>query len=190
MRLFVLSLNGSPHSDGNCAALLKYIGKILADNGAEYKIINVSEAVLSAKSPFCTACSSPCKGVCFKGTALETAFEDMIRADFIIAASPVYFGTVSAQLKALFDKSRAIRGKLTGKSGSAIAVGGARFGGQETTIKAVHDMLLVHGMSIVGDGSAESGAGHQGVCASAPASEDTFAFTRAEALAERIISLK
>ncbi len=184
----VVAINGSPHKNGNVAFMLNYIGEKLTDLGVEFKIISAMEAVLSAKTPFCTACSSPCSKICYQGTKLEIAFEDLANADFVILASPVYFGTVSAQLKAFFDKTRWIRQNklLINKHGAAISIGAAKYGGQETTLRALHDMMLVHGMSIVGDGSFESGAGHHGVCASLPIKDDHNAFARANALVERI----
>ena len=43
-----------------------------------------------------------------------------------------------------------------------------RFGGQETTIKAIHDLMLVQGLIIVGDGHRDFDSGHQGACAQRP----------------------
>jgi multimeric flavodoxin WrbA len=187
--MFVLAINGSPHKNGNVAFMLNYIGEKLTDLGLEFKVVNAMEAVLCAKTPFCTACSTPCNRSCFEGTRLEEAFEDLVKADFVILSSPVYFGTASAQIKAFFDKTRDIRGKklLINKPAAAVSVGASKYGGQETTIKALHDIMLVQGMSIVGDGSMQSGAGHHGVCASLPIKEDKFAFERANALVERIL---
>ena len=55
--------------------------------------------------------TNPCSGVCYKGTELEEAFELLEKADGVIFGSPVYFGTVSAQMKAFADKARGLRGK-------------------------------------------------------------------------------
>jgi len=40
---------------------------------------------------------------------LEEAYEILKKADAIVMGSPVYFGSVSAQLKAFFDKTRKLR---------------------------------------------------------------------------------
>lgn len=53
-------------------------------------------------------------------------------------------------------------------------------------MKAIHDMLLVQGMSIVGEGASDEDAGHQGVCAQNPADEDSFAIERARILGKRL----
>ena len=49
--------------------------------------------------------------VLVKGTKLEEAYETLKRADAIVMGSPVYFGSVSAQLKAFFDKTKKLRGE-------------------------------------------------------------------------------
>jgi len=70
-----------------------------------------------------------------------------------------------------------------------VTVGGARFGGQETTMKALHDIMLVHGMTIVGDGYVGDDCGHHGVCAQQPADKDEFAIKRAKILGRRLVDV-
>jgi multimeric flavodoxin WrbA len=115
----------------------------------------------------------------------------MKRAEVILFGSPVYFGGPTAQLKAFFDKSRYFRKEKAylGKHAAVLTVGGSKYGGQETTVKAIQDCLLVQGMVIMGDGSSEFDAGHQGVCAHRPAAEDEFAIKRCKSLAKRILEL-
>jgi multimeric flavodoxin WrbA len=106
----------------------------------------------------------------------------------VLLGSPVYFGTVSAQLKAFWDKSRILRKEkaLLNVAGAAVAVGAARFGGQETTLKALFDMMLVQGMMVVGDGYSDADCGHHGGCGQAPASEDEFAIRRVRITGQRL----
>ncbi len=63
------------------------------------------------------------------------------------------------------DRSRPLRGdfKLKNKIGGAISVGGSRNGGQETTISAIHEFMLIHDMVIVGDGAPLAHYGGTGV---------------------------
>ncbi len=159
--------------------------------GAETVILEAGAAVESAKHSFCTVCSNPCSGACYGGTKLEEAFSLLKRADGIILGSPVYFGSVSAQLKAFFDKSRKCRGEKAfyNKVAAGVTVGTSRFGGQETTMKALHDIMLVHGMIIVGDGFVDDDCGHHGVCSQRPAENDEVALKRAEITAKRIVEV-
>ncbi len=185
----IVGLNGSPNREGNTAFLINNILEKAEALGCSTEIIHAGDAVLSCKKPFCTACSNPCSGICFKGSELEKAFELISKANGILIGSPVYFGTVSAQLKAFFDKSRSMRSGKTwiNKVAAGVTVGASKYGGQETTMKALHDIMLVHGMTIVGDGHTEYDAGHHGVCAQRPSRDDQFALARAGILVERMV---
>ncbi len=187
--MYILAINGSPDRGGNTALLLQAVLDAAAEEGVEGRLIHVMDAVKGQKMPFCLACSSPCKEACHgKDAGLREACEAMEGASAVVLGSPVYFGTVSAQLKALWDKTRAVRTRrsLVGKPAAAVSVGAARFGGQETTLKALHDMLLIQGMSIVGEGLDDADAGHQGVCAQKPAADDAHALERAAILGRRL----
>ncbi len=91
--------------------------------------------------------------------------EAMMESDGMIIGSPVYFGSVTSQLKMLIDRTRPLRGsfKLKNKVCGAIAVGGSRNGGQESTISVIHDFLLIHDAIIVGDGAPMAHYGGTGV---------------------------
>lgn len=187
--MLIVGINGSPHKNGNTVFLLNTILKEIEILGCEWKLIHAVDAVLSCKNPFCMACSTPCSGKCYKGTELEKAYDLITKANGVVIGSPVYFGTVTAQLKAFFDKTRKIRGEKIwiNKVGGGITVGGSKYGGQETTMRAIHDILLVHGMIVVGDGHPEMDAGHHGVSAHKPAQDDSFALERARVLAKKIV---
>lgn len=189
--MLILGLNGSPNKNGNTKYLLENVLGNVGKLGADTAIIEVGEIISHSKHGFCTLCSKPCEGTCYKGTPLEDAFNLMKKADGIFFASPVYFGTMSGQLKAMFDKSIKLRREKAfyNKVASAIAIGASRHGGQETTIKALHDIMLVHGMIIVGDGYIEDDCGHHGVCGHAPAEKDQFALKRSEILSKRMIEV-
>ncbi len=45
----------------------------------------------------------------------ETTNDDLLKADSIIVGSPTYFGQMSGKVKALFDRSNEIHGKLEDK---------------------------------------------------------------------------
>ena len=189
MDMYILALNGSPNNEGNTAFLLNKILEKCEENGADVEMISVPDAVNSAKTPFCGTCVGVCKAVCYAGTELEEAYNKLRRADAVVIGSPVYFGTVSAQLKAFFDKTRKLRGEkvLIGKPCGCVSVGTSRFGGQETTVNTMQAMALVQGMTIVGEGHSEYDAGHHGVCSMKPANDDEYAITRCEVMALRLI---
>jgi len=67
----------------------------------------------------------------------------------LVIATPVYNGGVSAQLKAIMDRTRALLAQdhdaLRGKPGIAIAVGGDRTGGQELALQQIQTFLTLNG---------------------------------------------
>ena len=54
----------------------------------------------------------------------ETTNDDLVAADAIAAGSPVYFGNMTAEMKALWDRSVAVRERLADKVGAAFATSG------------------------------------------------------------------
>lgn len=189
--MLIVGINGSPNKKGSTCRLIEEALQAAKDQGAQIEMIQISECLEDLTNPFCVVCSSPCVGVCSEGSKLGDAFELLRKADGIIMGSPVYFGTISAQLKAFWDMTRFLRTEkaLINKVGGAVTTGGARFGGQETTIKAIHDMFLVQGLILVGDGHEDADAGHHGACAQGPSDKDANALNRARILGKRIFQV-
>ena len=162
--MYILALNGSHNNDGNTAFLLNEILRYCAEKGAETEICSVSEAIM------------------------DTLFDKIERADFVVFGSPVYFGSMTGQMKCFFDKTRDARAnkKWLGKPMAAVTVGASKYGGQERTLEHIHSCALVSGMTLIGNSSV-SGMGHFGVSAQKPANEDTYAINQCKILAERII---
>jgi len=115
----------------------------------------------------------------------ETKPEDLVAVDAIAAGSPVYFGTMSANLKELWDKSVSVRGKLAGKVGCAFTTAGHPTGGKETTIFSILQAMLIHEMIIIGDPVATGG--HYG--AAAVGTPDRAALREGRALGKRLAEI-
>lgn len=186
----IAGINGSPRKESNTRFLLEKALEECKKSGAETEIFDAMQVLEDQKTPFCSHCSSPCNKSCYTGKNLEKVFDKLKNCDAIILASPVYFGTVSAQLKAIWDMSRAVRSEhaLVGKIGGAISVGASLYGGQETTIRALQDMLLIQGMTVVGNGVKNIDVGHQGVAAQQKVFEDERAIEDARNMGKRIIN--
>jgi NAD(P)H dehydrogenase (quinone) len=122
---------------------------------------------------------------CIVKPASEIKKEDFLSSDGIIAGSPVYFGTMAAELKAVFDKFVGIRKKMGDKVGAAFATSGDPTGGKETTIISIIQALMIYGMIIVGDPL--DATGHYGVaCTGAP---DEKTISNAKKLGKRVATL-
>ena len=72
----------------------------------------------------------------------------------LILGSPVYYGLPSARIKEYLDSSIIHHNKLDGMVGGAFASSGGTHTGAETTILALLEALMVHGMIIQGTSSA------------------------------------
>ena len=81
----------------------------------------------------------------------ELTPDDLLGFDGIVIGSPVYYGTMAAELKSLIDESVRHHGKLDGKVGGAFASSGGPGGGNETTVLDIAKAMLVHGMIVQGD---------------------------------------
>lgn len=118
-------------------------------------------------------------------TTEEVTRDDFVACGGIIAGSPVYFGTMAAQLKAVFDECVSVRKKMEGKIGAAFTTSGDPTGGKETTMLSILQALLIYGMVIVGDPMAATG--HYGAaCQGAP---DAKAASNGAKLGRRVAEL-
>jgi NAD(P)H dehydrogenase (quinone) len=103
--------------------------------------------------------------------AAEVTAEDFTAAAGIIAGSPVYFGTMAAELKSVLDRLITVRKKMGGKIGAAFATSAHPSGGKETTMMSIIQALLIYGMIVVGDPLDASG--HYGAAASGAMDKET-----------------
>jgi NAD(P)H dehydrogenase (quinone) len=122
---------------------------------------------------------------CVLKSASEVTKDDFTDSDGIIAGSPVYFGTMAAEMKKVFDNFVGIRRHMEDKIGAAFATAADPSGGKETTIFSIIQAMLIYGMIIVGDPL--DATGHYGVsCVGAP---DKLAAENGAKLGKRVASL-
>ncbi len=108
--------------------------------------------------------------ICDIKSTSEVTKDDFVTADGIIAGSPVYYGSMAAELKSVFDRFVSVRKKMQGKVGAAFTTSGDQSGGKETTLLSIIQAMLINGMIIVGDPL--DATGHYGVsCTGAPDAE-------------------
>lgn len=85
----------------------------------------------------------------------DTQADELLKADGIIIGSPTYYGLPAAPIKKLLDDSVKFHGKLAGKVGGAFTSAANIGGGNETTILAILEAFLIHGMIIQGTSSGD-----------------------------------
>lgn len=97
----VLIIGGSPRINGNSEILSDQFAKGAIDGGNQVESISLA----GKKLGFCTACYACQKGECPQKDNAPAIIRKMLAADVIVLATPVYFYTMTAQLKALIDRS-------------------------------------------------------------------------------------
>ena len=90
----------------------------------------------------CDYCIREKKG-CIQKDDIEDLFPKLESAKFLLFGTPVFQGNLSAQIKTVLDRCRALVAKnpdvFKNKVGAALAVGGDRSGGQEIAIRGILD---------------------------------------------------
>ena len=81
--------------------------------------------------------------------------DELLKYDGLVIGSPTYYGSMSAEVKSLFDETVKFHGKLDGKVGAAFSSSRNIAGGNETAILDILHAMLIHGMIIQGDYSGD-----------------------------------
>lgn len=134
MTVKVLAINGSPRKNGNTQLMLDSAAAEM--RAAEIDVEQISLVGLDIRP--CNGCERCNKKPwdCPIKDDVTKVLRKMVAADGILMGSPVYCGGVTAQLKALMDRSVIVyQGmELKNKVGGALCCGGGQHGGQELTI--------------------------------------------------------
>lgn len=98
----VLILSGSPRKGGNSDLLCDEFMRGAKERGNDAEKIRVAEKNIE----YCRACYY-CKrnGKCVVDDDMGEVLDKMLAADVIVLASPVYFYSISAQLKTVVDRT-------------------------------------------------------------------------------------
>jgi len=147
-----VAINGSPRKGGNTEILLRKVLEPLSAAGWDTEFIQLG----GKKIRGCTACYR-----CFETKDARCAvtsdvfneyYEKMLGAEAIILGSPTYFTDVSAEMKALLDRSGLVAvandGLLRGKIGAAVVA--VRRGGGTHAFDTINHMFLMCGAIIPG----------------------------------------
>ena len=103
----VVAIYGSPRIGGNTAILLDYFLKGIMENTrySEDTVMIDSLLIKDKNISPCRECGNCSKtGECIISDDMQEIYRLLIEADFIAVASPVFFTSVSAYLKAVIDR--------------------------------------------------------------------------------------
>ncbi|MHA1380126.1 MAG: flavodoxin family protein [Candidatus Helarchaeota archaeon] len=151
----VLGISGSPRKGATDYIVNYALDLIKKKIDAEIYYFSVAKKTIN----FCTHCDYCVreKKGCIHKDDMQELYPLMEKADAWIIATPVYQGSLSAQTKAVLDRTRALVAKdptvFENKIGTAIGVGGDRLGGQEIAMQAIHNFYIISEMIPVGGGS-------------------------------------
>ncbi len=127
----VVGFNGSARKDGNTAILIRHVFGELEKKGIRTELVQLA----GKKIRGCTACYRCLKNkdrrCAVKGDIANECIGKMLAADGIVLGSPVYFANMTAELKALIDRSgmvARVNGDLLRRKAGAAVVAVRRAG--------------------------------------------------------------
>jgi multimeric flavodoxin WrbA len=151
LEVVVLGVCGSPRIGGATSRLVRSALLGAEDvEGTRTRFVNLAPLRI-AGCDRCADCIAA--GGCLIEDDMTRLYPLLLEADAIILGSPVYWGSPSALCKAFMERVAGFgltEKQLRWKVGGAIAAGGSRNGGQETTQIAIHAWFHSNDMIPVG----------------------------------------
>ena len=137
----IVVLVGSVRKDGNTELLAKsFVDGAKIHNDVE--VISVADYKVNPCIG-CNSCFSRENHQCFQKDDMENIYHKLEEADIIVAASPVYFYGISAQLKAVIDRLHTpLRNDFHTKKLGMLLVGAATLPELFDAIKVQYQLIL------------------------------------------------
>lgn len=101
----IVAIAGSPRRGGNTEILLEAAARGAQEEGAVVEWVRPNQMKFVA-CQHCGGCSST--GRCVVRDDMQAVYDLIERMDGMLLASPIYFGSVTAQVKALIDRGQAL----------------------------------------------------------------------------------
>jgi multimeric flavodoxin WrbA len=140
----VIGISGSPRAGGNTEILLQHALAPFQEKGwAVVQFLLSHQTVAPCNG--CDSCSQTSH--CVIEDDMGLLYEEYTTCDALIIASPVYYRNVTAQMKAIFDRSYATKERrpLANKVGGAMAIGRGTGGGQSLVLSIIYNFFLSSG---------------------------------------------
>ena len=139
----VLGIVCSPRRGGNTEVLIDEALASAKEQGAEVELVSIARMNI-APCDGCESCAT--SGKCHIDDDMQQIYSKLLDADGIIFGTPVYFWDVSAQAKALIDRTFVFRKghQLRNKVAGAVVV--ARRSGASYTFSAFLNFFTLHRM--------------------------------------------
>lgn len=102
----ILGIVGSPRKDGNTEIMVREALDAAHNAGAETEIVLIADKKIAG----CDGCEACYKtGICKIKDDMGPIYERLKEADGIIFSTPVYYGDVTSQAKAVIDRCHSLR---------------------------------------------------------------------------------
>ncbi|OIN98816.1 hypothetical protein AUJ66_00210 [Candidatus Desantisbacteria bacterium CG1_02_38_46] len=101
----ILGIAGSPRRDGNTFLLLQKVLDGAKTNGDETEFIFISDLKINPCRE-CGGCDET--GKCVVDDDMQTLYPKLQNAEGIVIASPIFFGSITANLKAIIDRCQCL----------------------------------------------------------------------------------
>jgi multimeric flavodoxin WrbA len=143
----IVGIVGSPRKNGNTEILMNEALKVAREAGFETEMFLMSQKQVAP----CDACGTCFEvGDCVVQDDMQGLYAMLEKADGVIFGSPVYFGSVSAQMKAIMDRMFALmrRRALKDKVAGALVV--TRRVGAINARSLLYSFCIAQGMIVAG----------------------------------------
>lgn len=110
----IVILEGSPRRKGNSAILCQEFARGAEEAGCSVETISLAGKKIAG----CLGCNACYRngGTCVQKDDMTEIREKLVEADEIVLASPIYFYSMTAQMKAAIDRTYAFYMQLAGKT--------------------------------------------------------------------------
>lgn len=103
----ILVLNGSPHPNGNTAALIEAFSKGAAENGNDVTVFDICDKKI-AGCRGCEYCHTKGNGRCIQDDDMQQLYPLLERAEMLVFASPIYYFGLTGQMQCALHRTYAI----------------------------------------------------------------------------------
>lgn len=118
----ILAILATARTGGNTNALLEHCAKGAEEMGAQVEVLPIGTAKIAG----CLGCDF-CRNnhaLCIQKDDMQPLYQKLQKADAVVLACPVYYGSYTAQLKAFIDRLYCLTEKRPKKCALLLTAGG------------------------------------------------------------------
>ena len=106
----ILFFNGSPRKKGNTSVLIEECMRGIKDSGNKAEVFFLHNMTIGA-CQFCDWCIDNNALSCVQKDDMNELYPKLLESDIIVLAAPIFWFSVSAQMKLFIDRLYALHGK-------------------------------------------------------------------------------